>query len=933
MTRVANGDSPGVFASMISLILYGRNDNHGYNLHKRAAVSLNAMAEVLTDADDEILFVDYNTPDDLPTFVEAIADTLTPLARERLRILRVRPALHERYRSLTHLLALESVSRNIALRRSNPNNRWVLSTNTDMIFVPHEEGGSLSEIVRPLAAGFYQLPRFELPESLWESFDRRDGAGIIANTRSLATRFHLNEVVYGSDDVLFDGPGDFQLCLRDDLIRIHGFHEGMLRGWHVDANLCVRMIALRGKIKSLASGLYAYHCDHTRQVTSAHGHDRVENDAASFLNANNDPRIVEQAETWGMPDEPIEEIRLGRNDVFARYLKGLGAAIQSPQTESYESAYRSDSFGETRYRRAHVLPFVLDLLAAYPAGTKVLFAGARADMARDIAVACAATGGGMEIIAPAEFSWLDGLEGVVRTPLEEALKTADVLVFEFGAGELGVESDAEAATRLAAARRALIAASAAETTRVGQGKPRRRVLAINAIHNEFESLISGLMSYTLTPFSSHIRHGYMLVEEVAGAPASGFDVRTLWRDVQQSLGRTRSIPLWESQELASMARDLAAAPVGASIPSEALVSAEALIALLRHRQVEQACDVPSGTARALADRLDLERPGAAVRRLLSPKMVATARSPETSAMSRVADIADWEKPSFAGFVDRHFGGPRAYGAPDRNPWTWERAAILDVLADAGLLRTDARVLLVSTVPDQFAGVFSDYVAALEIARARRGDGTLIQAIGTDGSDPHGFDKNAVHWQPSPDGAGAFDAVIFLQQSLMRRGPNGVQRALEEAARLTKPGGVVLASAMLALVGERGIHEFEAAPLVDGSFAQALADTLAPLQFCGPLEATPTRENCDRVIDHVREDLRYRRMVTLRGRSVSAEGLLTFRHTGADGGFSLNALSKVIAVGAASDLRFQFWRGVRFAQRVERRLRWELDRLRGPRRRR
>ena len=63
---------------MISVILYGRNDSHGYNLPKRAAISLNCIAEVLSDPDDEILFVDYNTPDDLPTYIEAVYDTLTP---------------------------------------------------------------------------------------------------------------------------------------------------------------------------------------------------------------------------------------------------------------------------------------------------------------------------------------------------------------------------------------------------------------------------------------------------------------------------------------------------------------------------------------------------------------------------------------------------------------------------------------------------------------------------------------------------------------------------------------------------------------------------------------------------------------------------------------------------------------------------------------
>ncbi len=76
---------------MISIVLYGRNDSYGYNLHKRAALSLNCMAEVLTDENDEILFVDYNTPDDFPTFPEAICDTLTDRAKRLLRIIRIRP--------------------------------------------------------------------------------------------------------------------------------------------------------------------------------------------------------------------------------------------------------------------------------------------------------------------------------------------------------------------------------------------------------------------------------------------------------------------------------------------------------------------------------------------------------------------------------------------------------------------------------------------------------------------------------------------------------------------------------------------------------------------------------------------------------------------------------------------------------------------------
>src|SRR5215468_9176404 len=138
---------------MFSVIAYGRNDSHGYNLHKRAAISFNAIAEVMSDPDDEILFVDYNTPDDHPTFPEAIHDTLTAKCKQHIRVFRVRPEHHEPLKSKTHLVALEAQSRNLALRRSNPKNRWILYTNTDMLLVPRNEHESLSDILGSLEEG------------------------------------------------------------------------------------------------------------------------------------------------------------------------------------------------------------------------------------------------------------------------------------------------------------------------------------------------------------------------------------------------------------------------------------------------------------------------------------------------------------------------------------------------------------------------------------------------------------------------------------------------------------------------------------------------------------------------------------------------------------------------------------------------------------
>src|SRR5271157_709133 len=279
---------------MLSVILYGRNDNYGYNLHKRAALSLNCMAEVLTDVNDEIIFVDYNTPDDYPTFPEAIADTLTPKARSLVRVIRVRPEVHRaRFEPRTHLKAIEPVSRNVAIRRANPDNRWILSTNTDIIFVPRN-GPSLTEAIEGFGDGFYCAPRIEIPETLWESYDRLDPAGVIAETRHWGSAAHLDEIVFGSETILYDGPGDFQLVQRKDLFKIDGFHEGMLLGWHVDSNIFKRLGFVYESIGDAAPAVFGYHCDHTRQVTPAHSHRSPENDSAAFVDQVIGPTIPEQ---------------------------------------------------------------------------------------------------------------------------------------------------------------------------------------------------------------------------------------------------------------------------------------------------------------------------------------------------------------------------------------------------------------------------------------------------------------------------------------------------------------------------------------------------------------------------------------------------------------------------------------------------------------
>ena len=345
---------------MISVILYGRNDNYGYNLHKRATLSLNCIAETLTHNDDEIIFVDYNSIDDFPTFPEAIQDILTDNCKEKLRVIRVRSSIHEElFRDKTHLLTLEPIARNAGIRRMNPNNNWVLSTNTDMVFLP-KVGLSLSELFSNQTNGNFSVPRYEIPESIWESFDRLKPISLLKELRSAAPKLHLKEIVRGDEWNLFDAPGDFQMFTKKDIYTLQGFDEEMFLGWHCDSNLNKRLWLLNGKTKSAVDYLEAYHCDHTRQVTPMHKSGSKANDMNKFVHDLVDIRANDDA-TWGLAQYELEELALKKNPSQFLISKLSKALSKYGQSETY-SAYTTGSFEKNNFPEAHVIVFICDHL-------------------------------------------------------------------------------------------------------------------------------------------------------------------------------------------------------------------------------------------------------------------------------------------------------------------------------------------------------------------------------------------------------------------------------------------------------------------------------------------------------------------------------------------------------------------------------------------
>ena len=481
---------------MLSVIVYGRNDSHGYNLARRAVLSLNCLAQLLDAEGDEIIFVDYNTPDDLPGFIEANRDALTARARRALRVLRVRPDQHARFAGRTHLPVLEGIARNVALRRADPANRWILSTNSDII-VTLRDGCSLSSVVAGLEDGFYHAPRYELPQIIWESLDRSDPETAMTRLADLGPRLHLNEIVRTLPSHGVDSPGDFQLALRRDLFDLRGFDEDMLLGWHLDANLARRLSFRYGPARLVEDRLAVYHCDHTRQATLTHGAGHLENDWKRFVD-DLDPAVADlpaQAETWGMAGETVEEIDVV-GDPAAAYFAAL-ATLPPPCVHEYLKV--SETFNDLNYPPEHVLPYLLDLLSALPRRWNLGYSGCRPRMEKLLRDGWAALGFTGEILTG-----------------DAALDRADILMFEFGLTTADEQPEAARDGRdwrdadlekLWAVRAAFDAAATAERAR--PPSTRRRVVLINAIHNIFEAQIAGEVAAVHTPFSPRLRQGFL----------------------------------------------------------------------------------------------------------------------------------------------------------------------------------------------------------------------------------------------------------------------------------------------------------------------------------------------------------------------------------------------------------------------------------------
>jgi hypothetical protein len=291
-------------------LVVGRNDNYGVNLHKRTAISLNYFASLCREESDEIIYVDCNTDAHELTLVEAIADTLTAEARRRLRVFRIEGSQMKAAIGETPLPFSDELSRNAGIRRSNPANQWILSTNCDILLHPIT-GKSLHEVLRALPPRFYVCPRINVPIAQWQLLDRMNVPQIQDFCDAVIKQGARLPPEREQEWLRFNAVGDFQLAPRAQWFDIRGCEEAMKFWGHSDANNSKRLSLLNGggRTPDLADYFRILHLDHTPSLVVAHSTTMVRNDWKTWIDDVN-ACASHNGEEWGLSNIALPEIRL-----------------------------------------------------------------------------------------------------------------------------------------------------------------------------------------------------------------------------------------------------------------------------------------------------------------------------------------------------------------------------------------------------------------------------------------------------------------------------------------------------------------------------------------------------------------------------------------------------------------------------------------------
>lgn len=273
-----------------SVILTSRDDNYGDNLYQRTTMGLTSLIEY----HDEVIFVDWKTKNG-QGIISNIRHKLPHT--KKLKYIRIpKEFLTEKYPHISNYSIIESIGRNIALRRTE--NNYVISTNIDIVSTPLDNS-ILKENV------FYTVPRRDVDESLHLSFDNYNSLynHLISNKDS----FSAKDRIQSEEDKwsLINCCGDYQIGHKNVWNQMKGFEESILFGCGIDTNV-MKKASYYSSIEVLDH--YIFHLNHGKNGN------RDEDETVPPMSDQNsiirDFTESTNSDNWGMFNEdlPIELI-------------------------------------------------------------------------------------------------------------------------------------------------------------------------------------------------------------------------------------------------------------------------------------------------------------------------------------------------------------------------------------------------------------------------------------------------------------------------------------------------------------------------------------------------------------------------------------------------------------------------------------------------
>ncbi len=268
-----------------TVVLTSRNDNYGGNLHKRTTMGLTSLIE----HHDEVIFVDWKTKNG-EGVISNIKHNLPQTGK--LKYIQVsKEFLSEKYPDISNYTIIESIGRNIAIRRAE--HEYIISTNIDIVSTPLDNNVLFEN-------KFYTVPRRDVDESFHLSFneyeslykslwDNRDGYGA-------KERFESEEDKWS----LINCCGDYQIGHRNVWNQMKGFEESILFGCGIDTNV-MKKASYYSTIQILDH--YIFHLNHGKNG------DRDKDESVPPMSDQNsiikDFTETTNSENWGMYNEDL----------------------------------------------------------------------------------------------------------------------------------------------------------------------------------------------------------------------------------------------------------------------------------------------------------------------------------------------------------------------------------------------------------------------------------------------------------------------------------------------------------------------------------------------------------------------------------------------------------------------------------------------------